>query len=278
MHARIDPTPGLSFILALAVMLPLLNSQRLVEAAEAAAVPSQAPATRLPSAKEVLTRFVKAIGGADAVHKLNSSHSIGKVEAAKQAMTGTLEVFSARPNKLLQKMSIAGIESTVGYNGEVGWSIDPMQGPMLLQGKMLEEVREQADFYGILHDPKNYKSMETVQRTQFDNKDCYKLKLVRLSGNETTEYFDTKTGLLVGVVGMHESPMGAASATATVGNYKEFDGVKIPTRVSQQMMGVEMVVIVTSCENNQVSDSVFDLPPQIRALVVKQATNPPATK
>src|ERR1051325_3968318 len=56
---------------------------------------------KLPSAKEVLEKYTKAIGGKEAFSKHNSQHVLGKVEMPAQNMSGKMEVFAARPNKLM---------------------------------------------------------------------------------------------------------------------------------------------------------------------------------
>ncbi len=57
-------------------------------------------------------------------------------------VTGTLEIFGAKPNKTLLKISLGGIgEILEGFDGTIGWSLSPMTGPMLLEGKELEEKR-----------------------------------------------------------------------------------------------------------------------------------------
>jgi len=157
--------------------------------------------SNLPPAKEIISKFVKTIGGRAAFQKIQSQHMKGKFEMPAQGLSGDLEVFAKRPDKLAVKISLQGLgEILRGYNGAVGWSVDMATGPALLEGKMLEELREQADFDGVLHGEKKYKSMETVAIADFEGARCYQLKLVRNSGNEVNEYFDIKSGLLVGVV------------------------------------------------------------------------------
>ncbi len=62
--------------------------------------------------------------------------------------------MAARPNKLLRKVeipSVGHVES--GYDGKVGWSIDPLAGPSLLTGRELSEIADDAWFDGTLHAP-----------------------------------------------------------------------------------------------------------------------------
>jgi hypothetical protein len=230
---------------------------------------AKAPA-KLPPAKEVIDKFVTAIGGKEAFAKVTSQHAKGKFELAGQGISGNLEVFAKRPNKLLIKINIAAIGDILrGFDGEVGWSTDAAMGPALMKGKELDQTREQANFDHLLHDEKDIKSMETVEVTQFEGKECYKLKLVTKLNSEVTEYYDTKTGLQVGFVGTQESALGPLVVTSISSDYKKFGDVLFATRVVQKMGPLEQVMIINSFELNKVADSVFDLPAPIKALIKK---------
>ena len=226
------------------------------------------PAKKLPAAKEVIAKYVKAIGGKEAILKQTSTHATGKFEMPAQGVSGTLEVFAAQPNKLLVKIDIAGFgKVSQGFDGKVGWTIDPAQGPMVLKDKMLEQISAESDFYGTLHDEKSYTSMETVELTKFEGKDCYKLKLVRKNGRESTEFYDVKTALLSGTVSTQDTALGALPVTSSVGEYREFGGVKMPTKVTQKIGPAEQVLTITAVENNKVVEAEFELPAPIKTLV-----------
>src|SRR5690349_17398005 len=92
-----------------------------------AQTPAAAPAAGLPDAKVILEDYNKAIGGRDAVAKLQSIHMVGAMAMAGQ--TADFESFTARPNKSFTKVSIQGMDIMQGFDGEVGWSMNPMQGP-----------------------------------------------------------------------------------------------------------------------------------------------------
>jgi hypothetical protein len=245
----------------LAVSLPLLR----------AAEPTPAPPANtnaLPAAQEILNRFVKEIGGKAAFAKINSQHLTGKCEMGAQGISGKLEVFAKRPDKLVIKISLPGVGDLLqGFDGKVGWSMNPVTGPMVLDGKMLEQLREQARFDSVLHDPEEFKSMETIAKTKFEGKDCYKLKLVRKSGQEATEYYDVDTGLLSGSSEVQETPLGAISVTALSSDYKKFGDILFATRLTQKMGPLAQVMSFDTMEVDQVDDKAFELPDQVKTLV-----------
>jgi hypothetical protein len=221
----------------------------------------------LPPAKEILARFVKEIGGRAAVEEIKSQHITGKVDMGGQGITGPLEVFAKRPDKILVKINLPGIgEMLQGFDGKVGWGVNAVTGPMLLEGKMLEQLREQSVFDSVLHEDQEFKSMETVGKTQFEGKECYQLKLVRHSGQEVTEFYDVQSGLLMGSSQVQETPLGAIAVTGVVGDYRKFGAVLFATRMTQKIGPLAQVMTFERMEFNRVDDSVFDLPASIKAL------------
>jgi hypothetical protein len=72
-----------------------------------------------------------------------------------------------------------------------------------------------------------------------------------------------------------ESPMGKMPSTTIMSDYKEFDGVKIATRTDVEAMNMKQVLVVDSVDYKLVDPSIFNLPPEIKALV-GGAKNPAA--
>jgi hypothetical protein len=227
---------------------------------------------KLPTAQEVLERFSKEIGGKETFEKHQSQHAKGTVEM--QQVKGTMEVFAARPNKLKMVMAMEGVgEFATGFDGKVGWMNSQLMGPMVLTGKMLEEVQTQADFDHTLHDPEDYKVMEVLGREEFSGEDCYKLNLVHRTGYKSTEYFSTKTGLQKGFIATQESPLGAVTATTVVNEYKKFGDLTMPSKITQKVSGMETVMTITDMQYDKVDPSVFDVPAQVKPLLEKPASN-----
>ncbi len=232
-------------------------------------------AAQLPAAKEIVARYVKAIGGRDAVLKYSAVRMKGNVEMAAQGIKGDFEMWTAKPDLMGVKINLPGIgEIRTGYNGKIGWSQDPVQGPMLLSGKMLDQLRDQAQFDAILHDEKDYKSMEVLEKTTFENKPVYKVKFVRRSGQETTEYFDVDSGLQLGADSVQESAMGALPTTTVLSGYRKFGNLLMPSKMTQKIGPLEQVITISSVEYDKVPATDFALPEAIKALAEKAPAAP----
>jgi hypothetical protein len=234
----------------------------------------QAPAP-LPSAREIIDKFVRAIGGRSAILKHKSSYAKAHYEMPGQ-MSAEMEVFSAAPNKLLVKISIPGAgDIKTGFDGKVGWDLNPMAGASLHKGKRLEQTRRQADFYGDLHEEKNFQSIETVGLEDFEGTKCYKLRLTTSSGDTYLEFFDAKSFLLVGRVGTAETGAGPAEVRSVVADYKKFGDLLVPGKSTSKGViagqAFEEIITVTTIQYDSVDPAVFELPDQIKELLGSQA-------
>ncbi len=255
---------GFLLSIAFAVCHALSLSARAAdEQAEAAKKP-------LPSAREILDRYGKAIGGKSAFTKHSSQHAKGSVEMTAQKIKGTMEVFAARPNKMVLKVNIPGLgETTTGFDGTVAWMHNPLLGPMLLEGKQKTDISTQADFDHALHDPEHYKTMEVLGVEEFNGEECYKVKLVHRTGFASTEFFSVKTGLQLGFTATQESPLGPITATSLVNDYKKFGDLFIASRVTQRAMGMETVMTIEEMVYDNVPQTAFAMPAEVKALLEK---------
>lgn len=230
--------------------------------------PAAVQSAELPSAKSLLDRHIAAAGGREAMLARSSSHVTGTVTFPANGMSGKLEIFAAKPNKMLNKMTLEGVgEILEGFDGTVGWTLSPMTGPMLASAKEVEQKKLDLDFYGDLNADKKYKAMKTLEKTTFEGRPCYKVALTKPDGTDDIEYFDAETGLKAGRQATRESPMGAISATVSVVEYKKFGAFLMPAKIKQSAMGVEVLLTFDSVEHDKVDPAVFDLPPAIKALV-----------
>jgi outer membrane lipoprotein-sorting protein len=223
---------------------------------------------KLPTAREVIDRYVQATGGRDALAKYHSRRAVGRISMPAQGVEGDVEILAARPDLMRLRMTIPGVgEIQSGYDGKTAWSVNPLTGPMLMQGKSLEQTKADADFDATLHSDKQYKTLETVEKTTFEGRPAYKIRAVRTTGDEDFEYFDAENGLMLGAEVTRESPMGPVKATHVTSDYKDFGGVKIASRITQRLMGTEQIITLSEVEYDKVDTSAFTPPPAIQALV-----------
>jgi hypothetical protein len=267
----------LGFALPLAMLLAGLAPDSALAQAAPAPAPKAAPRPAsqqtgadavLPAPRIIIDRHIVAVGGRAAIQARTSTHATGTVSIPSAGMTGSVDVFAAKPDKSLLRITLAGIGALEeGYDGKIGWSLSPMTGPTLTQGKELEQKRFDSDFLSELHTDTRYESMTTLEKTDFEGRPCYKLRLVRRGGGEDIEFYDVETGLKAGTITTRESPMGSITGTSIETDYKKFGPLLQPTTIKQTVMGIQQVITLTSFEYDKVDPAIFDAPAQIKALV-----------
>ncbi len=235
---------------------------------------AQAPAktetaAALPDAREIINRHIKAIGGREAILAHKSMHATGTLAVPASGISGPMEIFGAtNPDRVLVKTTVPGIgDITEGFDGSHAWSMSPMTGPMLKVGKELTQTKLDADFYSELRDPAKYPAVKTIEKTTFDGRPCYKVSVKRIDGIEDFDFYDVATGLRAGSINTRESPMGTLTMTSIEREYKKFGKLSQATTVTQQVMGVEQKITLSTVEYDHVEPSAFEPPPAIKALI-----------
>ena len=235
-----------------------------------AALAAQAPPPPpggLPSAAQLQDRFLGAIGGRDAIAGQPGRYERGRFEIQSQGIRGTFELWMAPPNRQALRIELPGLGTiTGGYDGEVGWSINPATGPSLLTGLQLDQTRQGADLHAALHPERYIARSETVADTVFEGRRSFKVLIETVWNERYHEFYDAETGLVTGVIRRQASPMGELEAVTLLEDWRPLGPLLQPRRQRQRLLGIEQLLVTDSIAVGTPRDSVFALPPEIRAL------------
>jgi phage gpG-like protein len=248
------------------VKTSLIRTLVLAGAAGALAA-APARAQDLPPARQIVDAYVNAIGGTEAIGRATHRHVVGEMNMPAAGMSLTMEMWQARPNKQLMVMTIPQMgEIRSGSDGRTAWSINPMEGPKLLQGAELEQSLRQADFDYNLRFDHLFPTMETVERSTVGGRPCYRVRMVAQNGDESFACFDVENKLLVGMTARTQSEAGVVETSMEFQDYRDFGGVKMPARTLASIMGQQVVLTFTQMDTDAFSESVFELPAEVKAL------------
>ncbi|HXD23424.1 MAG TPA: hypothetical protein VN613_08695 [Gemmatimonadaceae bacterium] len=247
---------------------PLRTAARVTTAVLALAAPLQgARAQALPSASSLLQKHDAAVGGRAAMEKHTSVHEVISATIAAANLTGSIESFHAKPNLYLLKTTFAGTDALTGFDGKTAWAVAPGQGAQLMDSASAAALKDQADFLGDYYDPARVKSAETMEVADFEGQRCYKVKIIHKDNTEAIVYLDSATGLRAGQTQSSKMNGQEFPVTLTMSDYKDFGGVKIPTKRVQKLPMAEIVMEIQSVEFDKVDPSTFALPDAVKALV-----------
>jgi hypothetical protein len=216
----------------------------------------------LPAVDDILDKYVKAIGGKEAIEKVTSRTAKGSFEIEAMNMTGTFEIFSKAPNKNAMKIDLPGfgVVNNV-FDGAKAWDSNPMTGLRELSGAELAAVKRRADFYAAVNFKKQYSKMEVKGREKVGSSDAYVIEATPADGGPEKLYFDVNTGFLVRRDAEVEGPQGKMATESYTDDYKAVDGVKIPHLVKQVNPMYAVTMKLTEVKSNvEIDEAKFNKP------------------
>jgi hypothetical protein len=229
-------------------------------------------AGKLPSAQEVLDRYVEVTGGRDALLR----HKSMTVRGRYQVLSGKADfetAFYTKDGKMLQKALLpGGKEYASGYDGETAWDLGPDGKAVIHEGDEVKTVARDADMYYHLQVMKYFRSMEVIDVQEFNGRACYHLKGINNWGKVNEQFYDKENGLLLGYAFNTAWRGGKGDATETFEDYKDFGGVGMPAKTTSRDGDDLAISLITSITYDDVSDAVFALPEAVKTAAA--ATKP----
>jgi hypothetical protein len=240
------------------------NSIIIVLLVAIAATP--AAETKQITARDVIARYVEALGG----QELISSHESRHIGAAfeQSGMTGQLDMYSAESGNYRMKLAITGVgDFEEGVLDNVGWSHDVMQGPQLMTGNHLASTLLRTRHNAELHYFDLYNNVSLEGEIEFDGVVCYKLRLD--TPLETSfEYFHIDTGLMRGAE--REQILAGDSMLKTslvIREWRRWEGRLYPVKTEVTSAVGKQTIVVTNVSHGSVDPEAFQPPAPVLALL-----------
>lgn len=212
----------------------------------AAAPVARAQNPALPPAAGLLAKYAAAIGGPS----LLSAKSIvtkGGMSMPSAGISATFEMTQLSPNLMSMTTEIPGMGTVmVGFDGTTAWAMDPMQGPRVLAGKEMDQMKDDADRRAMVRQPEMFASLQTVADTTMNSERCYLVKLTWKSGRETYDCFSATSGLLVASKTTQKTAMGDIPVVSLFSDYKKFGDITVATKTVQELMGQQQILTISS--------------------------------
>jgi len=231
----------------------------------ATGVSARAQEAQLKTADAVLERYEQALGGVEAIQKVQSMTVRGEAESSARPGKSSF-VYYARPFKSLMKLTRPdGTAITAGFDGKVSWTITP-QGASIDKNTPIEAIRRDKDLQYALHQPDYFQKLELAGVTDFEGRRCYWLHGTTHWGKDNNQFYDIDTGLLVGY--RYESD--DASKTITIDlfeDYKSFGGPLMATKNVSRAGDRSQTFTYKSVSYEPIADSLFEPPESIKRLM-----------
>lgn len=152
------------------------------------------PAATSVTAKDVIAKYITAIGGADELKKINSVSVTG--EMSMQGMNLVVTEKKMAPNMSLMEINMNG-QAVIrkAFNGTTGYQ-SQMGNKKAMEGDELNDSKNAKGIFDQLYYNDGYK-LELAGTEKVNGMDAYKLNITSPSGSKSTEYYDVVSGYLV---------------------------------------------------------------------------------
>jgi hypothetical protein len=188
----------------------------------------------LPTADQILARYVEALGGEQAIRKVTSrvitamrqNLSLPTVPLPAPLQT---EDYEKAPNLTVTfTQTPAGI-ATEGFDGSSVWSQDAQGRVSEAAGVVQTRGKRAADFYESLNLKQEYTRMQVQGITKVGDRNAY--LVIGYSQGDSPErlFFDTQTGLLLRKITVVPTPVGDLPTGTDYDDYRDVGtGVRVP--------------------------------------------------
>ena len=203
-----------------------------------------------PTVESILAKYVKALGGREAILKITSRTMSGSFQV-DSADRGTVEIVYKAPNLHHSVISVPGygvLDS--GLDAAGGWEKGPDQPLHALSGVDLSRSRREADLHKAAKIAQLYRSVSVKGKGKAGERDAWLVTAVPPEGHPETMYFDAETGLLVRVDLQVESEGKLVAVERHYEHYRPVDGVKVAHLVRFVNPGISYALRFSEVKHN----------------------------
>lgn len=243
----------------------------LPPAGEGGAAGAPKPPSTLPTAAQVVEKYLQAIGGQTAAERLKNRVMKGTLIGA-DGKAIPFEVHLQTPGKLLAIIGDPKQGATMqALNGSTGWMKTPKE-QRELRPNEVARLRANAQAYDPVQIREAAANMR-VGRGKVGDRDAYVLTSQVDDAHTRRFYFDAQTGLLLRVTTYTSTLLGRIPSQTDYEDYREVEGVKLPFTVRMSSVDARSDATRKFTEikaNVAADDAQFNPPPA--------STTPPAQK
>jgi Photosynthetic reaction centre cytochrome C subunit len=197
--------------------------------------PPASPA--LPSADEILSNYITAIGSQAGIDNIKSLVTKGTVVNASGS-SGTYETGQVAPDKGYEILTTQrGIRQRV-LNDSRGWDKNSY-GVNPLVDQQLLDLKVSLPLFANLRLKEQYVKMKTARKEKIGEREAYVVDATRPDQKHEHLYFDTTDGLLLRRVSDMDTLIGIVPEQTDFENYRDLEGVKLPGTIRISTMDTQ---------------------------------------
>jgi photosynthetic reaction center cytochrome c subunit len=233
-----------------------------------AAEMEEGPRPTLPSADDILSRYITAIGGEQAIRKVTSRMITATlvvptgVVGDRATLPAQMERYEKAPNLAVTSIHTDKFSTANGFDGTTAWAQDAKGKLTDIANPYQGRAQRTSDFYEDLDLKQEYTRLVVRAIQKVNDRDAYVVIGTPTSDLQERLYFDTQTGLLLRKVTITSTIAGNLPAQVDYDDYRDTgSGVKIPFTIHMvpittgESIGTETTIHVQKVQDNVAVDS-----------------------
>jgi photosynthetic reaction center cytochrome c subunit len=213
----------------------------------------------LPTANQLIDKFIQAVGGASALSKITTRVETGSEEVEGKSVR--VQIVNKGPDKQTIIEHTANGDTVTTLTGNTGWVSIPGHPARELGGSEVDAARIDSDLQFVLHISEIFPELRVGHPEKVDGGKACVVSGIRKGLAPWKFYFDTQSGLLVRVVRYSDSPLGLEPTEIDYSDYREVDGVKIPfSWTIKRSWNTTITRIEEIKQNVAIDDAEFQMP------------------
>jgi photosynthetic reaction center cytochrome c subunit len=190
---------------------------------------SEGPNTaNLPSADQVLGKYLQAVGGSESAATISTRIQKGTLTVGSEHFP--VEVLAKAPAKRATTVRFPGGDSVTGINGDEGWLTTSGGAVHEMSPSEADAAKLDAELFFSASLKLVFKQLHVKQKGQINGRETYVLAGTPEKLPPAQLFFDQQSGLLVRVLRFEETPLGRNPVEIDYADYRDEGGVKTPFR------------------------------------------------
>ncbi|HXO37708.1 MAG TPA: c-type cytochrome [Candidatus Acidoferrum sp.] len=217
-------------------------------------------AAAMPSADQIIDKYVQAVGGADALQKITSRVQKATIIFGDRQFPA--EVLSKSPNKRISTMHTPNGDNITAFDGHAGWLGNPGgRPPRDMTAQESEAISFDATFYLPTEIKKMFAELRVRPAEKIARHEVYQVIGSNPGKPPVRLYFDQVSGLLLRTIRYAESPLGRNPTQVDYAEYRIDSGVKLPFQWTvARPLGRFTIQVAEIQQNVPIDDSKFTKP------------------
>jgi hypothetical protein len=212
------------------------------------------------TADEIVEKHLAAIGGREALGRIRSRVSSGKVTVTTPVgdLAGTVEAFAKAPDKsrTLIKVDVTALGAGIvtndqRFDGASGYIIDTLNGNREITGAQLDALRNNGFPTAWLDYKARGHAVALTGKETLGDRPALVLDVTPKTGPKMRSWVDAETYLIVKTsVTVDVPPLGAVEQIMEFGDYRTVDDVKVPFLVKSINSLQTVTGVLTDVKHN----------------------------